>query len=70
MINPFDLDRAFYEVGCKLNKIETKLNNIENRIYDLLEKVEAIGVNGGWNDEFRAKYGLPPLGESEAKNHD
>ena len=42
----------------------TKLDNIQNRIYELLEKVEAIGVNGGWNNEFRAKYGLPPLKES------
>ena len=36
---------------------------------EALEKVEAIGLNGGWNDEFRAKYGLPPLRESE-ESHD
>jgi hypothetical protein len=69
MIDTLELGRAIYEVECKLEKIETKLNNVQNLIYELLEKVEAIGVNGGWNNEFRAKYGLPLLEESE-EDHD
>ena len=74
MIDPLELGRAFYEVECKLGKIETKLNNIQNRIYELLEKVDAIGMVDTdvcgttithWNNETRAKYGLPPRVESK-----
>ena len=57
---------------CRLENMDKKLDNIQNRLSELLEKVEACGIDTvvcgttftHWDNETRAKYGLP-LKESE-----